>query len=320
MSSLLLGIDGGGTKTVARLAHAETDDRPLCVIGTGFAGGSNPYSVGWDAAVRDIGQAANAARANAGITDVPGVAILAVAGCATESARQRLQREAAAAGIAEVVHVAPDTAPLLSAATPGRPAVGVIAGTGSIAVGRDSTGDEVTVGGWGYLIDDAGSGYSLGQVSLRALCRAEDAGRLQASRLFPAVCHQLAIGSLGELKQLIYESPDPRARIASLATEVIRAAKDGDALALSIAIEGADSLAELADACARRVDQPDASTEFFVAGGLLIRSPFYRRLLTTALHNRRVGARVRLAPDAACGCLQIARRAVAENPPLETSK
>ena len=53
---IVLGIDGGGTKTVARVVAASSDGKQE-VLGSGFGGGSNPYSVGWEAAEEAITRA-----------------------------------------------------------------------------------------------------------------------------------------------------------------------------------------------------------------------------------------------------------------------
>ncbi|TWT48831.1 N-acetylglucosamine kinase [Botrimarina hoheduenensis] len=316
MSRLLLGIDGGGTKTAARIAAVQ-DGKPLCVLGSGFAGGSNPYSVGWQPALEAIGQAVVAARANAGVVQTIDTAVLAIAGCATDSARRRVQQEAETLGLAKHVVVAPDTAPLLADARPGCSAVGLIAGTGSIAVGRTEAGESFAVGGWGYLIDDAGSGFSLGRAALHELCRQHDAELPLDPVLLEAVLHTWAIGSLREVKRVVYEAADPRAQIATLAQPVLRCAAAGSPLAAEIAAAGAAALAHLAAECAAKVDrslgdQPDrAAPEFYLAGGLLTGSPSYRARVRDQIERLRPGAVTHLAPDAACGCLLIGRQLAA---------
>ncbi|MEO1497151.1 MAG: BadF/BadG/BcrA/BcrD ATPase family protein [Planctomycetota bacterium] len=315
MDRLVLGIDGGGSKTVARLALVRNGSGPLCVLGSGFAGGSNPYSVGWQAAISAITQAASAARANAGVGELPQLAVLSIAGCASESAREHVERDVAAAVIADRVAVAPDTAPLLASARDGVPAVGVIAGTGSIALGQTALGAHSQVGGWGYLIDDAGSGFSIGQATLRLLCRDEDAGHAGVSALRQATLDTLGVETLAEIKPLVYEHPDPRSKIASLSRTTLRLADDGDPTAVAIRAEQAERLAELAVACASRVGALGQIADCFFAGGVLLGSAGYRQSLVEALRRRWPSVQPQLAPDAACGCCQIAARDLADTTP-----
>lgn len=314
MGRLLLGIDGGGTKTVARIAEAYDVSGGLCIVGSGVASGSNPYTVGWDAAVKAITSAAEWARHQAGVEDTVEIAVLSIAGCATEAARSRLASEVEAAGLAPHVRVIPDTAPLLAAAPDGRAAVGIIAGTGSAAVGKTVDGRYVQIGGWGYLIDDAGSGFAVGQATLRALCRNEDAGLPQDEKLLESVLHTLDAEVITDLKPSVYGASDRRSRIAAVAPITIAAAEEGQALASSICDEQAGALARLAVDCGRRIEVLGSPTDCFLTGGLLTGSPYFRRLTIAKLKHEWPEVRPQLGHDAASGCCQIAAREAVASP------
>ena len=60
------------------------------------------------------------------------------------------------------IHVVSDAETALYGAHGGGPGVIVIAGTGSIALGRNAAGREARAGGWGWLVDDAGSAFAIG--------------------------------------------------------------------------------------------------------------------------------------------------------------
>src|SRR5205085_7435407 len=85
---------------------------------------------------------------------------------------RRLLAEAVGGEIA----VVGDTVTTLQAAVGDGPGIIVIAGTGSIAYGRDSDGEVVRVGGWGYKISDEGSAHWIGRTAITAALRAEDEG------------------------------------------------------------------------------------------------------------------------------------------------
>ncbi|MEN0111802.1 MAG: BadF/BadG/BcrA/BcrD ATPase family protein [Planctomycetota bacterium] len=308
----ILGVDGGGTKTAARVALSSpdgpSDAGPLCLIGVGEAGGSNPYSVGWDAAERSIRDAIDAAVRDAGGEGdlVVGAAVIAVAGAATDEARDRLAGWARDAGIARRVDVVADTLPILAEAPAGRSAIGLIAGTGSSAVTLGPAGEPLLLGGWGYLIDDAGSGFAIGQTALRLAVRAADRGEPFA--LGDAALRTLGLDRLAELKPAVYQAADPRGVIASLAPTVLDLAQRGDEAAAGIVRSGADALAGLVADAARRPGVAEGPPVVCVAGSLLQRSPAYRAALRTSLAQRGVEAELRLAPEPACGCLRLAQR------------
>lgn len=302
----VLGIDGGGTKTRARCFRL-TPSGGLEATGEGVAAGSNPYSVGWTAAEAAI---AAAARSAVGPTDPrPAGVVLAIAGCASEPARKRLLEWATSTRLAERVWVVPDTEPLLADASPGEPVVGLIAGTGSAAIARGADGATTTVGGWGYLIGDAGSGYALGRDALGRLAELADAGAA-ADALSAAILRQAGVAQPAELKALVYSDDDARAWVSRLAPTVLELAASGDAIASRIVETNVTALRQLAQDGASRIaatgsDRP----RVLFAGGLLQGSVHYRNLTTKALVS--AGWRpesLGLAAEAAAACARIAAR------------
>ena len=90
-----------------------------------------------------------------------------------------------------------DAAVALSAALDESAGIIVIAGTGSIAFGRDREAGVIRVGGWGNQFDDAGSGYDIGRKAVLAALRAYD-GRGKATGLTQALCAELHLASITE--------------------------------------------------------------------------------------------------------------------------
>ncbi len=129
--------------------------------------------------------------------------------------------------------------------------VAVISGTGSMAVARGPF--EVTVGGWGTLLGDEGSAYSIGIQALKAVCRAAD-GRGQETLLTAHIQHWAGIDQIDDLPRFVYGSPEMnRQTIAGLAVIVTKVANKGDGVAQDILIEAGRHLADQANTAIRRV-------------------------------------------------------------------
>lgn len=126
------------------------------------------------------------------------------------------------------------------------PGVVVSVGTGSVAVGLDDDGLRV-VDGWGYLVDDAGSGAWIGRAGVRTALRDRD-GRLRAPLLASLLEEQ--IGDLRAFQRRLHESDRPSQDLADLAPAVFDAARAGDPAARGIVEDAAREIAASAHAAA----------------------------------------------------------------------
>jgi N-acetylmuramic acid 6-phosphate etherase len=288
---LILGIDGGGTHTVALLARptpdptATTHLSPLAphrLLGRGEAGPSNFQSVGTERAFQAVEQAVDEAFRAASLPRQPvQVAWLGLAGAGRSQDQELFRRWAIEQGLAAEVKVSSDASLLLAAGTPDGWGVAIVAGTGSIAVGQSPDGCTSRSGGWGYLLGDEGSGYAIGLAALQAVVRAAD-GRGPETSLCRSLLDQLRLNEPDELIATIYQRSLDRSAIAALAPLVLKAAKAGDAVASDIAQSGADQLAAAIAATARRLALP-AAFPLAIAGGLLLSSSSYRERLLESL-------------------------------------
>ena len=149
----LLGIDGGGTTTEAWLAE------PGChVLGRGTAGPSNAKAIGLEAARWALDTAIRSAFLAAELEPAPvDVICLGLAGFDRPDDRKVLKEWAEHAGWARSLLIVNDGDLVIAAGTTEGWGVGVISGTGSIAVGRTKDGRTARAGGWGHLIGDEGS-------------------------------------------------------------------------------------------------------------------------------------------------------------------
>ncbi|HZY86971.1 MAG TPA: N-acetylmuramic acid 6-phosphate etherase [Gemmataceae bacterium] len=297
---LYLGIDGGGTHTVALLAG-----RGGVVLGRGTAGPSNRQAVGTARALAALDEAVSAAFAAAGRTRGPvASACLGLAGADRAEDQAVLREWAARARLAGQVDVTSDAAILLAAGTPEGWGLVLIAGTGSIAFGRAADGRRARAGGWGHLLGDEGSAYALVMAALQAVARAAD-GRGPATGLTERLLAGLGVPQPQGLIAAVYRGGRDRADLAALAPLVVEAAQD-DAVAARVVEEGAQELARAGAAVAGQLGW-DGPVPLALAGGLLLGSAGYRERVLGGLRSLGVqpGAVARVE-EPARGALQVA--------------
>ncbi|MFO7167276.1 MAG: BadF/BadG/BcrA/BcrD ATPase family protein [Chloroflexota bacterium] len=296
---LVLGVDGGGSKTVALLADGDGK-----VIGRGTGGGANVRALGMAAAGAAIEAAIDRAFAAAGIARRPCDAIcLGLAGAGRPAERALVEAWAAERELAERALVRDDAALVLAAGCPAGWGVAVICGTGSIAVGRAPDGRLARAGGWGYLLGDEGSGRDIALAGLRAACRAAD-GRGPQTALLPMVLERWGLSRPEELIARAYEG-DQRALLEAMPPLVGRAAAEGDGPALAILEAAGVELATAAAAVAARLGL-EPPLPLALAGAVLLNIPLLSAGLLAALERRGYPAHPTHVPEPALGAVRLA--------------
>ncbi|MCI0460463.1 MAG: N-acetylmuramic acid 6-phosphate etherase, partial [Gemmataceae bacterium] len=303
-SSLCLGVDGGGTHTVALLASPDGT-----VLGRGEAGPSNLQAVGPEQALRALDEAVGGAFRSAGVARAPvsvAGACLGLAGAGREEDRRLVREWAARVHLAERVEVATDVALLLAAGTPAGWGLALVAGTGSIAYGRAEDGRTARAGGWGPLLGDEGSGYALALGALRAVARAAD-GLAPADLLSGRLLEALGLGAAQELVPWLQGKGRDRAQVAALAPLVLEAAACGDAVARELAEAGARDLALAVAAVVGRLGMAGGDVPLALAGGVILGDSAYRGRVLEALRATGFNpAPVALVPEPVQGALRLA--------------
>ena len=301
-----LGIDGGGTKTTCAVG----DESHVLAMAT--AGPSNIVRVGESQARQSFQQSVRQACAAAGITPAQ-VSHTCVGG--SGAARPELA-EIVRRSLAEIlptpIDVVGDMQIALEAAFDTGPGVIVIAGTGSIAYGRDRHGTTARAGGWGFAIGDQGSAHWIGKAAVSALVRASDLTDENpeshpSSALAAALCEAWGVPSLNDLARAANSIPPHD--FAALFPVV---AASQDVLALQVLSKASRELAEIAAVVAYRLFPKDETGPVPVAmtGGVFrhavpTREDFYNEL-------RQLDPRVEINPrlvEPVEGALRMARRA-----------
>ncbi len=263
MKGLYLGVDGGKSSTTALIG-----DSSGRVIGCGRGGPSNHVQeddagrAKLTGAVQEcVLQACHQAGLNYETVRFQS-ACLGFSGGPVD--KEPILRELLRCARMTVTH---DALIALSGATNGEPGVVVIAGTGSIAFGRNAAGRTARAGGWGYIFGDEGSGFDITRQALRAALRFEE-GWGQATSLHEALLYDSNASDANEALHNFYTIDFPRDRIAAMSKLVDKAAIAGDPAATQILDAAAQQLAALVWAVRDQLFQPTESPRISYAGGV----------------------------------------------------
>lgn len=303
---LILGVDGGGSKTAARIAVVESEGR-IRVLGEGHGGPSNARAVGQAHAEINLNVAVDAAhRIAATANDTIDYAVLGLAGSSSPDVRAFIERWAARRALAKKVDIVHDAEPVLAVGAPDGNGIALIVGTGSAAIGSTSDGRRLVTGGWGHWFGDTGSGYDLGRRALAAVADAVD-GIGPETLLVKRILERLHIDNPREILKQLGRNADVSREIASVAPILLGAAEDGDAVANAIVTSAAAGTAELVRATIDKLglgrDAPLA-----IAGGVVCSSKLYREVLLAMLREQGIEpAAVTVVRDPVEGCLLMAR-------------
>src|SRR6266566_9921973 len=188
------------------------------------------------------------------------------------------------------------------------PGVIVIAGTGSIAYGRNTAGETARAGGWGHAISDEGSGYWIGRAAVASAMRSlDEEGK---SPLLDTILKTWKLESLDKLIVTANATPPPN--FAALLPAVLATANAGDPAASDVLAQAGSELAGRAIAVTRRLFRTASEIPVAMSGGVfqnaaLVREHFYKTLRSeypNASINETVVEPVR-------GALELARRGTA---------
>lgn len=258
---LFLGIDGGQSSTSALIG-----DESGKILGGGTGGPCNHAAAG-EGAKRlryAITESVSGACAQAGLA---GTVRFAVACCGMSGGPDDKRAILEELLPADRVILATDAEIALAGATTTGRGIIVIAGTGSIAFGRNEAGVTARVGGWGYLFGDEGSAYDIVRQALRAALRKEE-GWGPRTALRQTLLEASGAKTANDVLHLFYTPQWPRDRIAGLAPLVDAAAASGDETAREVLEYAALQLATLAASVQRRLWHRGEAVEVAFSGGV----------------------------------------------------
>jgi N-acetylmuramic acid 6-phosphate etherase len=260
---VLLGIEGGGTRTVALLADG--NGHSLARL---EAGPANMKLLTDAQLIRHF-------RSMAEAFAHPDALGIGLSGAWVEADFKRIRLAAAQAWPGVPCYATNDLETALRAAgsvadAERRPAVLIVSGTGSCAYGKTPDGAALKVGGWGHVLGDEGSGYDIGLRALRAVVAEFDEGRVWPE-LGRRILRALVLNQPNDL--IDWAQAATKTQIANLAVEVFGAWGSRDRIAARILAQAACSLARDAASCARRLAAPGGAVQFVLAGSILLKQP-----------------------------------------------
>ncbi|HEX6534926.1 MAG TPA: BadF/BadG/BcrA/BcrD ATPase family protein [Gemmatimonadaceae bacterium] len=286
MTAIVVGVDGGGSKTRVVVA-----DEHGAQLGSAESVGSAVRPGEAERSADVIGGAVREALASCQMTHVlPKVLCVGVAGVGRETERQALWQALVSRELAEDVVVHADAVVALDDAFGDGPGILLIAGTGSIAYGRGPTGTQLRCGGWGPVCGDEGSGAWIGRRALSVVTSSAD-GREPETALVGAVLTAAELNEVGELVGWAAAASAPQ--LASLAPVVVSVAEGGDLRANAILSLAAEELVLHVRTLARRLFQDErAACPVALGGGLLSPGSPLRKRVEHRLKSSVPGAQV----------------------------
>jgi N-acetylglucosamine kinase-like BadF-type ATPase len=297
VTRILIGADVGGSKTAVGVADGET----ILARADGAGAAVRPgRALASASVISDIVRQALAATGR-----LRGdVLYVGAAGAGREPEREELRKLLRTENLAATVVVATDIEIALAAAFDEGPGIVVSAGTGSVAVGRDRSGKQHRIGGYGWQMGDEGSGYAIGRAALGAVSRAYD-GRSPRTALSDRV---LAASRSENFEALVrWAAGASPAEVAALAPHVLEVASGGDPLAQGIADYAARELTQLA-ICLLPMMEGEPPVGVAVTGGLLSTDGPLRRSVLARLREEPGLTPAEGPVDAVAGAIRLAGR------------
>jgi len=271
----VLGIDAGGSKTVALLADADGE-----VLAEGRSGGAN---------LRTHGELTVEKTLHAVIDQVldpradrPQAVCLGVAGVDREDDAATIRGIMRRLGFRERTLIVNDALIALVAGAGEPKGMVIVAGTGSIAYGVNAEAVAARSGGWGPVLADEGSGYWIGRHALVAIMRHAD-GRGPRTALTPMVLEHLGLSRPDDLVNEVYEGAERRQLVATLGQIVEQARAGGDAVAAEILRRAAIELVDAAASVVTRLEMRGDVFQTFLSGGMFKSIPWLANQVSSRL-------------------------------------
>lgn len=260
MTDLVVGVDAGGTKVAIR---AES-------VGGALVREVEVDQAGWEAEPASDAAAWLTATLDRMLPDDTRVVALGLGaqGCDNPEVAADLTRALAEHGLAATVV---NDAALVVPAAGLETGIGVIAGTGAIAVGRDVEGRPLAAGGWGWVLGDDGGATGIVREATRAVLRAADRGEPDDG-LAAALLDAFGVPTTERLARAVNDEPTPE-NWGPRAPAVFSAAERGSARALAVIEHAAAHLAELVAELTARGATGDTVV---AAGSVIVRQPLLR--------------------------------------------
>lgn len=272
---LVLGVDGGGTKSLGLIADLQGH-----VLARHEVGPSNPNVVGFEAAAENLATLVRTCceEARCEPSELRAI-VFGLAGAGREESKRRI-RELVTELLPPVqdrgypILVDTDARIALEGAFGGHGGVVAIAGTGSVVIGKTDRGEIMAVGGWGRVLGDEGSGYSIGREALMAVTLHID-GRGTSGALRDLLAERHGLRSREDIIDAVYQK---KLELSTLAPLVLEAATGHDVVSQRLLDRAAGLLVEQIRAVVIRMGIR-RKTGLVLLGGLLSHGSVYANVV-----------------------------------------
>ena len=269
---VMIGIDGGGTKTEFIMFNEDG-----VILERHTSGPCNPNSIGIKACTETLVEGINVLMAaNPTVCGIYVGSAGFLLGDNVTAIRNALRQQYPHAKI----NCATDMLNTVASATDAENCISVICGTGMAVLVKE--GDRLTrLGGYGYLLDGAGSGYDIGHDAIRRTLLELD--RMEEKSLVSELVKVKAGGEVSEIIGNVYKKG--QSFIASFAETVFEAYKKGDRASEKILDENAKKLAGIINYAAQNYD---CDNKLILSGGIVKNNIFLEFLRKYTLPKLKV--------------------------------
>lgn len=298
----VVGIDGGGTKTQLTICDEEGN-----ILYSVKSGPSNILSSGYEVAKASIREVIKQGIVDSGYgMEHCNVMCIGVAGAAREAVKKQLEEIIRDTGYRGKLLITHDAETALIGGTKGEEGILMIAGTGAICFGRTKEGRSHRVSGWGHIIGDEGSAYSIGIKIINAVMRAHD-GRGKKTALTAILLKHMGIDTPEQIISYVYNPEVAKQHIAELAILIDDACKMKDEVAGDIIKEIIDDLYSCVDACIHKLEFNRKPVKVIVNGSVLVNNIYVNKGFREKLyHNYPLIEVCTMVHDAAYGAALLA--------------
>lgn len=283
----ILGVDGGGTKTMIAVAGLNGEIIIEKSIGSinfksiGVDGAAKNFVSGIKSVIKELESDGSTPYFKSSYFGLAGLntsydKVVCVKIVLNESINSYLNLQKAV--------LCNDTVIGLAAGSMNKNRVIIICGTGSNCYGINEEGNEAKANGWDYILGDEGSGISMGIKTLRAIMQAYD-GRGEETLLTKEVYEFLNINSIDELNKWTYDDPFSKDRFASLAFSLCKTAEMGDKVAIRILKEEAEEVIKNVSAVVKRLHLEDREFDLVFVGNNFKCIKYFHKIIIKKLKD-----------------------------------
>jgi len=309
--ALILGLDGGATKTGVMVLDTGTDK-----IIESVSGSSNYLNVGIEVAknnivkpVLDIVEEIKESKCLEKIFFAS--SCFGFSGCDLDSDLKTYKEIIFTSELDSFLDqdkalICNDTKIGLAAGSNNKNRIMIICGTGSNCYGINESGEEARSNGWDYILGDEGSGYSIAIKALRAIMRAYD-GRGGKTILSENVLKYLGFSSEIELVRWAYENTISKNEIATVASIVCKTAYADDQISIKILKEECDEAILTVTTLINKLKLKNSNFDLVLVGSVFNCKKYFKDLLVNQIKKHFSGVNIKnLVKKPAEGAIKLA--------------